>query len=110
MNQNPHWHDQPIYPPTVLLNHLPTASKERGIRGKAKSAEGGPLPWSFHYPPEVVDGIPRRNPKITEYLMWDDTPAQPLRLGGLTDEEFKALFGQTAAEAERRQCEKYMGP
>lgn len=93
INQNKQWYDRPIHSHTELLNQLHTASKERGIEGRAKSPEGGPNPWPFQYPGEVIDAIPRRRKEIAEYLEWEP---KAQRFPALSDEERRALLGKDA--------------
>jgi hypothetical protein len=89
VSRSPHWYDRPIYSPTDLLNLKP-ASHLTGIEGIAKSAHApGKRPWSFVVPPEVVDRIPKTDPRIVEYDEWGPG-AQRLR--PLTDAERHVLM------------------
>jgi hypothetical protein len=98
-------YDRTIFSASELLNHLPPASRARGIEGRAKSPEAGKDPWPFTYPPQFIDRIPRRRPEIAEYIEWGP---ETQRLPSLTREERQALLGQTDDEAERDQCNNFM--
>jgi len=98
VNQGKQWFDRQIYPATELLNFLSPASKEKGIEGRAKSPEGGQIPWKFVYPPQFIDQIPRPHPEIEEY---EEREAWTQRLSPLTDGERRALLGQTEEQPEK---------
>lgn len=88
IQQTPQWYDRPIYSPTDLLNHLRPASQRSGVEGRAKSPQGGPLPWPFRYPPDLVDRMPKRHSLIREYVKQD---GESQRLEPLGPEERAAL-------------------
>ncbi|WP_165074852.1 type IV secretory system conjugative DNA transfer family protein [Paludisphaera rhizosphaerae] len=84
------WYDRPIHSPTELLNGIQPPNKTRGLHGRAKSPLVGSRPWAFWYPPDMVEGIPKRHRDIIEYEeRSDDTQ----RLPPLTAGERKALEG-----------------
>lgn len=107
VQQNRQWYDRPIYSPTELLNHIPPASKATGVQGRAKSPEVGNLPWSFAYPPDLVDRLPKTNhEQIPEYVERPGRSSQ--RLTPLADEEKNELLGRTAHEAEEARCTAFL--
>ena len=74
-----HYYDY-YFDPTKLM-YLPEASATKGVNGVAKSTCHDTKPWAFHYPPSVIDGIPKTDKqKHPLYLQWgnDAQEIEPL--------------------------------
>jgi len=106
INQNQQWYDRPIHSQTELLNHLRPASASGGIEGRAKSPEVGQLPWSFTYPPDVIDRMPRTIREL--FPEYSERDGGEQRLSRLTAGERNALLNRTADQAEEEEWAKFV--
>lgn len=80
--------DRPIIHESQLRG-LRLASAQLGIEGYARSAlSSEKRPWPFTIPPEIVDAIPDKHPKIDEYI---ERPKETQRLTRLSPEEYEQL-------------------
>ncbi len=107
VSRNMQWFDRPRYHPTVLLNMIPKPSKERGLEGRAKSPEAGPLAWPFIYPPEFIDRIPDRDGDIEEHM---PRAVGTQWLPALEPEERHILEGPASSEASGQRSNFQTGP